>query len=294
MIEGRIVASIRRRLAVALAPPVLPMLPLVVADRPAGWLDAPRLRRLRGFSRVFVPEGRGIRFHPSLADAGGRTHALAEVTATLAAEGALSAWRNERYAVAPAFGAPPWFLVERAAARYFGVHTHAAHVNGLSVHEGTAIMWLARRSPTKAIDPGMLDNLVGGGIAAGMSIAATVEKEAWEEAGIDAPLARQARATGTVQIRRAQPDGLQRETIFVHDLALPEDWTPRNQDGEAVEHRRAGCAEVARLIALEAGRDQVTADASLVIVDYLLRAGLIAADAPEAAALAALRLNGPD
>jgi len=39
------------------------------------------------------------------------------VARTLAAEGALSAWRNERYAVAAAPGAPPWFLLERAAAR---------------------------------------------------------------------------------------------------------------------------------------------------------------------------------
>ena len=33
------------------------------------------------------------------------------------------------------------------------------------------------------------------------------------------------------------PDGLQRETVFVHDLVLPPDFVPANQDGEAVEHR---------------------------------------------------------
>jgi len=36
------------------------------------------------------------------------------------------------------------------------------------------------------IDPGMLDNLVGGGIAAGATVIDTVVREAWEEAGIRA------------------------------------------------------------------------------------------------------------
>ena len=48
----------------------------------------------------------------------------------------------------------PVFELERAAARYFGVHTYAAHVNGLVRGERRRRMWLARRSATKAIDPG--------------------------------------------------------------------------------------------------------------------------------------------
>ena len=48
----------------------------------------------------------------------------------------------------------PWFLLERAAARYFGVHTCAAHVNGLVRGATATTMWFARRSADKAIDPG--------------------------------------------------------------------------------------------------------------------------------------------
>ena len=55
-------------------------------------------------------------------------------------------------------------------------------------------MWIARRSPTKAIDPDLLDNLVGGGIAAGQSVPTTVVKEAWEEAGIPADARRASRS----------------------------------------------------------------------------------------------------
>jgi 8-oxo-dGTP pyrophosphatase MutT (NUDIX family) len=150
-------------------------------------------------------------------------------------------------------------------------------------------MWLARRSPTKAIDPGMLDNLVGGGIAAGQSVAATVRKESAEEAGIAAAVADLATPAGTVHICRAQPDGLQRETIFVHDLWLPGDFRPAGQDGEVVGNALVTLPEAARLIGVDAGVDAVTADASLVILDFLFRYGAIAPDAHHYAALDALR-----
>ncbi len=154
---------------------------------------------------------------------------------------------------------------------------------------GGARMWIARRSATKAIDPGMLDNLVGGGIAAGVGIEATVVKEAWEEAGIAPPLARQAVAVGAVHIFRAQADGVHNETIFAHDLNVPTEFVPEGRDGEVVGHGLVPLADTGRLIAHGEGPEVVTADASLVILDCLLRHGMIAPDAPDYLALEALR-----
>ncbi len=135
-------------------------------------------------------------------------------------------------------------------------------------------MWIARRSPTKSIDPSLLDNLVGGGIATGQTVASTVIKEAWEEAGIPAHLAMLAEPAGTVDLCREQPDGLQRETIFVHNLWLPDDFTPECLDGEVVDHRLVPLHDLGDLIANETGPDVVTVDASLVIVDCLRRYGV--------------------
>ena len=285
-------AGVARRLARALAPCARVYRPLRVDGDVAGWLTPERAARVASFRDVFRANSDGLEFIPALAGAGARSRALAQVTRTLAAEGALTAWRDERYAVAPAFGAPPWFELERAAARYFGVRTYAAHVNGLVRAGGDVTMWLARRSATKAIDPGMLDNLVGGGIAAGATVAGTVVKEAWEEAGIPAALAGEARPVAALAIRRDQPDGLQWETIYAHDLWLPGDFVPANQDGEAVEHRRVPPAEAARLIALADGPDAVTADASLVALDCLLRLGAGPRDAGLRHALDAIRHAG--
>lgn len=236
-----------------------------------GYVDAARAARLACFDRVFRVGHDAIEFVAALADAPSRTAAMAGVARELAREGALSTWRDELYAVSEEIGVAPAFLLERAAARYFGIHTFAAHVNGIVSSADGSMLWFARRSRTKPIDPGQLDNLVGGGIAAERGIADTVVKEAWEEAGIDAPLAATAMPAGSLYVERLHPDGLQRETIFVHDLALPAHFVPANQDGEAIEHRLVTRAEAARLIAATAGPDVVTIDASVVVLDYLLR-----------------------
>ena len=289
MIAGDIVAAIGTRLAHALATPAAGCRPLRIEQEIVGWLDPARIARLARHPDVFDVRADGVWFAAALAWPGARTEALARVAAALAADGHLTAWRDERYAVAPRFGGTPLFLLERAAARYFGISTYAAHVNGLVRRGDQTAMWIARRSPLKAIDPGLLDNLVGGGIAAGAGVRQTVIKEAWEEAGLPAALALHARATGAVHLCREQPDGLQHETIFVHDLLLPPDFIPTGQDGEVVDHRLIPLVEAARLIANADGDDVVTADASLVILDCLIRRGMIAPDAPEFLALDALR-----
>ena len=289
MLEACILTAIRERLSDLLAPPVSVDCTFVVDGEPLGYTDAARARRLARFAGVFDVRLGRIEFVPALSDVQSRSAGLAEVAAELAREGALTRWRNERYGVAAKFGAPPRFYLERAAARYFGVATYAAHVNGCSA--GFAQLWFARRAPDKAIDPGMLDNLVGGGIAEGASVPDTVVKEASEEAGIERPLAVQARPAGSVRIFRQQPDGVQRETIFVHDLVLPPAFNPVNRDGEVVAFRRVDLAGAAALIARSSGPDQVTADASLVVLDFLLRHAAIAPGAPEYCALDALRLN---
>jgi 8-oxo-dGTP pyrophosphatase MutT (NUDIX family) len=289
MLHDRILPLIRDRLTSLLQSPREPRLPLWVGACTAGWVNSRRAARLARFDGIFVHASDGLAIHPRLETAEQRTSALDVVARTLAREGALSGWRDEHYAVASARGAPPWFLLERAAARYFGIHTYAAHVNGLVRRDHGIALWFSRRSPAKSIDPDLLDNLVGGGIAAGHTVASTVIKESWEEAGIPTPLARRATSTGPVHVCRDQPDGLQRETLYVHDLWLPAEFTPQAQDGEVVEHRLVDLARAAELIAQADGPDVVTADASLVVVDCLLRHGAIAPDADAFLALAALR-----
>ncbi len=277
-------ARIAERLRRVLAPPARAYEPWIVEGHVVGWIIPERVQRLCEWRDIFRRSAGGVELAPTLATVASRTAALEDIARALSAEGALTRWRNERYAVA-ADGKTPLFELERAAARYFGIHTLAAHANGLVGEHARWRMWVARRSPTKPIDPGLLDNLVGGGVAAGCDARATLVREAFEEAGIAGDVAAQAQSAGAIGICRDQPDGLQRETIHVYDLWLPEPFVPLNQDGEAVEHRL--CMPDDILGILES--DDITADASLVIVDFLLRNGHISTVDPSYAALDALR-----
>jgi 8-oxo-dGTP pyrophosphatase MutT (NUDIX family) len=294
MIEGAILPAIRARLAAAMALPSMRLRPLIVDGAALGWIDDVRAKKLSRFDTVFRIDNDRVEFASSLGDCETRSAALADVTQSLRADDEFPAWRNELYAAASTFGVPPAFRIERGAARWFGIRTWAVHVNGVVGERDESELWFARRSPNKGIDPGRLDNLVGGGIAAGDRVGDTLIREAWEESGIAADVARRARPTGAVHVRRALPDGLERETIFVHDLALSRHFVPANQDGEVVEYRRVDVYEAARLIAQDGDPDEVTVDASVVVLDFLLRNSKISADASDYLALEALRRTGVD
>lgn len=231
--------------------------PLVSGRTQIGWLRPELAARLRAWPAVFQssPEEVALLDPP----------ALAPVIERLAAEGFVPGWRNERYRIADLFD------IERAAARPFGLTTTAVHVNGIAGDR----MWLARRAATKPIDPGMLDNLVGGGLTAGLSVEQALIKEAWEEAGIPAELARTATRGGSVNILREVPEGVQSEVVHVYDLALPADFEPRNQDGEVSEFK---------LLAFDAvAAEPLTFEAQRVAQDYFSRRSARPASAPAAA-----------
>src|ERR1700682_1229689 len=175
---ARIVTAIRARLAPMLSQPSGRYRPLCAGSVIVGWLDDTRAEMLAAFRDVFEVDAARISFGPGFADCRTRTAAMDDVTRALSAAGRLSAWRDERYAVADVFGGESLFLIERAAARFFGIKTYAVHINGLVAGTGVAGtsgvgMWIARRSALKGIDPGMLDNVVGGGIAAGSTVRST-------------------------------------------------------------------------------------------------------------------------
>ena len=92
------------------------------------------------------------------------------------------------------------FKMERAASSLFGIVTYGVH---MTMYEQTSPdschIWVPTRSRTKQTWPGLLDNSVAGGIAAGHSISDTIVKEASEEAGLSESIVRgYARPVGCV------------------------------------------------------------------------------------------------
>ncbi|XP_072506819.1 uncharacterized protein [Notamacropus eugenii] len=262
-------------------------LPLVVEGQQVGLVVPQVARELRAFPDVFVEvagtlELRGGRCPEE------RTEAVAGVLAQLRAQGRLATlakWRDEAYEVRPSFGSPALLTMERAAAPLLGVLQFGAHLNAFVCHQDDAsgsqqmLMWLARRSAHKATYPGMLDNLAAGGMSAGLGVKETMVKESWEEARVPPELAAQAQPVGCLSYIYEEIDGedfgtVVRECVFTFDLEVPEDFTPQVGDGEAQEFYLWPLDKVREAVA----SDSFKPNCALVVVDFLLRHGLLHPD----------------
>ena len=249
------------------------LIPFTVDGVLAGWIKRSFAERLNEWPQYFTVRPRGVGMHGHFESAEHRSAAIAEVVESLAAETVITGWRGELVSVGESFYAPPLFHIERAAARHFGLTVYASHLNGLTARNGEPHMWIARRADSKAIDPGLLDNLVGGRIPRGLSPFETLVKECFEEAGMAADLARTAKGAGVVRSKREVEEGLHHEIIFVHDIILPESFVPANKDGEVADFT---CMPIAELLAqIEKKADIFSIDAALVILDCLIRRGYL-------------------
>jgi 8-oxo-dGTP pyrophosphatase MutT (NUDIX family) len=223
------------------------------------------------------------------APAGERDHALATINAALRAQGLIKAWRDEPFVLPDPTSGEILATMERAAARFWGTLTYGAHANGfVAGPDGRPThLWIALRSPHKATDPGLADNLIGGGVAAGQTPRQTLVREGFEEAGLAPAQVAPAWPGSVLGLLRDIPEGLQQEWLYAFDLELPAEVEPRNQDGEVARFTRMPLAEAAEL----ARGDAMTVDAALVTIDFLSRHGLLGDPAAEHA-LAALRVPG--
>jgi 8-oxo-dGTP pyrophosphatase MutT (NUDIX family) len=258
-----------------------------VKEHAVGWLRPSFADILRRWPHVFEVGEAYVNLKAKPDTPAGRTDAIAEVTRELARDGILTGWRDEMVSIAPAYGQPDLLRIERAASRHFGIMAYGAHLNGFVRRGGMTSVWISRRSPDKPVDPDKLDNLVGGRISAGMSVDETLRKESWEEAGMSPGLLAGLNCVGAVRVEYSVPEGLHREILFVHDLWLPEDFKPQNQDGEVCEIRCMAVEDV--MASILAG--EFTLDAGVVMIDGLLRLGAVLPE--DAQYLDLLRLMKP-
>jgi len=254
----------------------VPLIPFYVREHAVGWLRPSFADLLRRWPHVFEVNPAFVTLRAKPDTVAGRTAALDEVTRELAKDGVIRGWRDEPVRISHHYAAPELLRLERAASRHFGTMSYGAHLNGFTRVGGLTHAWISRRSPGKSIDPGRLDNLVGGRIAAGSTVDETLRKESWEEAGIAPALLEGLACVGAVRVEYSVPEGLHREILFVHDLWLPEDFKPSNQDGEVAEIRRLPLEDVLEQILL----GEFTMDAGTVMIDGLLRQGILPPEDP--------------
>ncbi|KAH9261908.1 hypothetical protein BASA81_000564 [Batrachochytrium salamandrivorans] len=186
-------------------------------------------------------------------------------------------WRDESYPALALDGKrEEMFYVERAFAKVFGLVRHSIHVNGIvSEEEGKEIrIWMGKRSNTKSRFPGMLDNMVAGGLPRLMSPLECAVKECWEEASVPPQVSRAGlQLVGSltrVGLEESDNRFVRLEEIFVFDLKLPKgEFTPVPYDGEVENFLLCTGNEVMLHDA------NVKPDVLLVVADLMLRRKLV-------------------
>ena len=160
---------------------------------------------------------------------------MAQLAHALRACGRSGPWRDELLPVADGSG-QTLGLVERGVVRVLGLRTQAVHLVGL---RPDGAVWVQQRSLTKPNDPGLWDTLMGGTVAGHETVAETLERETWEEAGQHLADLGQVTHHGHFTATRPVPDGggagLLVEDTHWYTATVPDGLEPVNQDGE-VDH----------------------------------------------------------
>lgn len=254
-----------------------------IEGRPLGWVPHGFAERLAGHGEVFRVADTTVDLAPGLVGVAARSAAVEAVLRRLAAAGHVPGWRDEDYPVAPPeasphAGGPVLMHMERAAVPLFGVRAYGEHMNGFVRRGDRLHMWVARRAEGKQTYPGMLDNTVAGGQPVGIGVKENLIKECWEEAGIPRALAERAVPVGTISYLYEGDGGLKPDLQYCFDLEMPEDFVPANRDGEIAEFALWPIERVAEVV-----RDgfDFKFNCNLVIIDFLVRHGVIEPDHPD-------------
>jgi len=249
-----------------------------VAGEQVGRVKRPILDALQQWPEWFEITEDRVSLSPRLDGFNQRSVALTIVTGHLVETGVISHRHGEPYPVTTGNRQPVYAKIDRAAAPYFGLRAYGQHLNGY-VRDGSGLkLWVARRAVDRRNYPGKLDNLVAGGLPQDLELVENLHKECWEEASIAADLAGKARPVGALTYCRETRTGLKPDTLYCYDLELPQNFIPINSDGEVAEFYLMPVQEVAEIVR---GTDDFKLNCNLVIIDFLMRQGILSPEHPE-------------
>lgn len=242
-----------------------------IGEQQVGWLGPELARALTFFPRDIHFDGQGAALAGRLRSPPVRSEALAGIARSLAARGFFRL-RDEVFDIRASLDGPVLAMLDRGALPAFGIPAAGVHVNGRVARPDGLHLWMGWRSRDKDVAPGKLDNLVAGGIPAGLSAEETLVKEAGEEASVPAELALRARRVGRVSYTMREEPGLRRDVLHCYDLDLPESFEPRPDDDEV---ERFELWPIRRVLEAVRDTDKVKFNVNLVLIDLFLREGLI-------------------
>src|SRR5271155_1528516 len=155
------------------------VLPLFAGNDRVGLLRHDNAAALRRFTDVFAVADDRVSL-VARGDVAAVSRAVDAVVDALVAEKRVPKWRNETFDVAPRWGAPAVFCLDRGAVPFFGTRAYGVHLNGYRRDGNEVMLWVGRRAADKRVAPDKLDNMVAGGIGNGHGLIDTLVKEAHE------------------------------------------------------------------------------------------------------------------
>ncbi len=242
-----------------------------MAGAQVGFITPDLAQALTFRPRDFHFDQQGVAMAGRLMTAAARSDALAAALPGLAQGGFLRI-RREAFDVRETSTGPALAQLDRGALPAFGVMSQGVHMNGLVRRPDGLHLWVGIRSRNKAVAPGQIDNLVAGGIPAGLTPAETLVKEAGEEASLPPELAARARPVGRVSYVLRNGEGLRRDVLHCFDLEVPEDVIPKPNDDEV---ERFELWPARRLLEAVADSDDIKFNVNLTLIDLFLREGLL-------------------
>jgi hypothetical protein len=250
------------------------VVPLFAGRDRVGLLRRDNAAALRRFPDVFAVADDRVNL-VARGDVAAVSRAVDAVVDALVAEKQVPKWRNETFDVAPRWGAPAVFRLDRGAVPFFGTRAYGVHLNGYLRQSGSLHLWVGRRAPDKRVAPDKLDNIVAGGIGNGHGLQETLLKEGEEEASIPRNLTSDALPAGVVSYRMESEFGVRDDVLFVFDLEMPADFVPTNQDGEIAHFELMPASAVLDRVRTS---DDFKFNVNLVILDFALRHGILRPD----------------
>src|SRR5690242_6639607 len=203
------------------------VVPLLAGNDRIGLLRRDNAEALARFPAVFRVDGEKVELL-ARGDIATVSRAVDEVVEALVIEHRVPKWRNETFDVAPRWGAPPVFRLDRGAVPFFGTRAYGVHLNGYRCDGDELHLWVGRRAPDKKVAPDKLDNIVAGGIGNGHGVEDTLLKEGEEEASIPTHLTKRAVPVGAISYRMETELGIRDDVLFVYDLEMPAGLVPKN------------------------------------------------------------------
>ncbi len=253
-------------------------IPFFVGAVQIGQIDRAFAPHLSAFTDTFWVGNDRVDLNDNLDSYTARTEAVADALEVLKKQGHITGWRSENYPASASFSSPALFEMERAAVPLFGVKGYGVHLNGYVLDGDIIHLWVGKRSMTKPTGPGKLDQIVAGGQPTGMLLKANLVKECSEEASIPPEMAEKAIPVGTLSYVTSRAEGFRDDVLFNFDLQIPQNFTPKNTDGEVDEFFLWPLEQVCEIIQTT---DNFKFNAALVVIDFAIRHGHIEADHPD-------------